>query len=93
MGVSTPAARAARGSAQQQPDGDVQGGGDVGGGRAALGFERVPVGRRRQLFRSLETDGARLHVPADRVGLLYTLYLPDGFTIGMRFTSLNVAAS
>ena len=37
-------------------------------------------------------DGQWL-VPAERVVLLNTLYLPDGFTIGIRFTSSNVAAS
>ena len=32
-------------------------------------------------------------VPSERVILLNTLYLPTGFFIGRRFTSLNVAAS
>ncbi len=32
-------------------------------------------------------------VPAERVILLYTLYLPEGLLMGMRLISLNVAAS
>ena len=49
--------------------------------------------RRKRLARDQTGLDRQWLVPAERVVLLKTLYLPDGFTIGIRFTSSNVAAS
>ena len=53
-----------------------------------VGDDGVEIHDRRSAYTAVQWL-----VPAERVILLYTLYLPDGLFIGMRFISSSVAAS